>query len=184
MRSCWLWRTALSVPAFGPLELHEPIDLWAASQRFFLHPQLLAKLTLPASLTWTKVSFQAANQALVAAQRGVYAFVVRSEFADLPPHGYVMYMGITGKEAAARTLRIRYGDYLKHQKLRRPKKRVGVHNMLTIWRDCLYFYFAPVPLGIELGIIEIALNDCLVPPFVQDDFSAEVRTAKIAAGLR
>jgi hypothetical protein len=174
----------LSVPAFGPLELHEPIDLGRCAQRFFPHPKLLGKLTLPTKLSWTPVAFKPENKEHIATERGVYAFVVKSDFDDLPPHGYVMYMGITGQESEKRSLRVRYNDYLLHQKRPRPKKRVGIHHMLNLWKDCLYFYFAPVPAPHDLGAIEVALNDCLVPPFVQDDFSAEVRQAKIAAGLR
>ena len=164
----------MSVPAFGPLELHEPLDLTSCTQRFFLHPKLLATLSLPTNLSWSPVPFKPESKSLVATQRGVYAFVVKSAFSDLPIHGYVMYMGITGKSSEARTLRVRYNDYLVHQKLARPKKRIGIHNMLNLWKDCLYFYFAPVPQPHDLSAIEIALNDCLVPPFVQDDFSAEV----------
>lgn len=139
---------------------------------------------LPTKLRWIPIPFTSNNKKLVAAKRGVYAFVVKSEFSDLPTHGYVMYMGITGNDSEARNLRIRYSDYLIHKKLIKPKKRIGIHHMLNIWTDCLYFYFAPVPRPHDLGAIEIALNDCLVPPFVRDDFSAEVRGAKAAAGLR
>lgn len=174
----------MSVPAFGPLELHEPIDLLTLSQRFFLHPELLATLSLPVSLKWTPVLFRPNNKSLVAARRGVYAFIVKGEFPDLPTHGYVMYIGITGKISQARTLKIRYNDYLLQQQAPRPKKRVGIHHMLNIWRDRLYFYYAPISNNVDLGAIEIALNDCLVPPFVQDDFSAKVRRAKKAVGLR
>jgi hypothetical protein len=144
----------------------------------------MAKLTLAVNLTWDRVPFDSAHQKHVAKQRGVYAFIIRSNFADLPPHGYVMYIGITGITSKTRTLDVRYGEYLKHQKVVKSKKRTGINHMLRIWRDCLHFFYAPLAPGIDLKQLEIALNDCLIPPFVQNDFSATIKDAKKAAGLR
>lgn len=133
---------------------------------------------VPASpLNWSYVKFEAANQLAVPDVRGIYAFVV--QFQDhaqlpiaLPPHGYIMYAGVTGEVAVNRTLRDRYGDYLRDQK--RPKRR-SIWLMLNRWKDDLYFHYAPVDAAFDLGAAEDALNDAIIPPYVTQDFSAEVR---------
>lgn len=133
---------------------------------------------VPASpLAWSYVKFEVGNRTAVPEQRGIYAFIV--QFQDngqlpiaLPPHGYVMYAGVTGEVAAGRTLRDRYGDYLRDQK--RPKRR-SIWLMLNRWKEDIYFHYAPVDANFDLGAAEDALNDAIIPPYVTQDFSAEVR---------
>lgn len=128
-------------------------------------------------LAWDKVRFTPENKANVPAQRGIYAFIV--QFQDhqvlpiaLPPHGYVMYAGITGEKAEDRTLFDRYGDYVRDQK--RPK-RYSIYSMLNKWKEDMFFHFAAVGPEFDLGAAETALNDAMIPPYVTNDFSAEVR---------
>jgi hypothetical protein len=83
-----------------------------------------------------------------------------------------MYAGITGFLAQNRTLRDRFGDYLRDQ--RRPK-RVPIWSMLNKWSDDLFFHYSVVENPDELGKIKIALNDAIIPPYVSNDFSAGVR---------
>lgn len=128
-------------------------------------------------LQWQSVRFGAATINNVPEQRGIYAFVV--QFQDhsivpiaLPSHGYVMYGGIAGHVGASRTLRDRFRDYLRDQ---RRAKRVQIWSMLNKWRDDLFFHFSVVSDTTDLGTMEYALNDAIIPPYVTNDFSAEVR---------
>ena len=153
-------------------------------QRFILHPEQLNGFDMLPDLTWLCVRFSPDNADSVSDTRGAYAFVIKSAHPALPPHGYVTYIEITGSEAEQRTLQIRYREYLRHQRLTRVKRRVGVNNMLRLWQDCLYFYYATISRPTDLRDLELALNDCLIPPFVTDDFSPTIRAAKAAFELR
>ncbi|APZ97619.1 hypothetical protein BWQ93_03295 [Sphingopyxis sp. QXT-31] len=90
-----------------------------------------------------------------------------------PPHGYIMYIGITGEEALHRTLNDRFYEYLKEQ---RRNKRPKVHYMLAKYSDDLFFNYVPIADDtFDLGQLEADLNDAIIPPVVEKDFSAEVR---------
>ena len=73
-------------------------------------------------------------------KRGVYAFAVCQDSKVLPPHGYILYIGIAGKDSN-RPLRERYKDYLNAGKIR---KRSGIARMIGDWHQVLRFFFAPV----------------------------------------
>lgn len=146
-------------------------------QNVILMPQQWRSFVPPEPLAWDKVKFTPENKANVPEQRGIYAFVVQFEDPDvlpiaLPPHGYVMYGGVTGDKALDRTLVDRYREYVREQ--RRPK-RFSIWSMLNKWRNDIYFHFAAVGPNFDLGAVETALNDAIIPPYVTTDFSAEVR---------
>jgi hypothetical protein len=148
-------------------------------QHFTLWPEHLMGMKIPVTLQWQSVQFLPANQDGVSPLRGIYAFVIQHPNTDLPPHGYVAYVGITGNAADRRTLQVRFGEYLRDQQ---SLDRLAVSRMLRKWRDCLYFHFAEVPdKKIDLSTIEKAVNDALIPPFSTQDFSAEIRQAKNVA---
>ena len=146
-------------------------------QRFVLDPARWRGFVPVPPLNWQSVRFSAEARADIPQQRGIYAFVL--QFQDhvngplpLPMHGYILYAGITGHIGAERTLRDRYGDYLRDK--RRAKRR-RIHHMLNLWPDDLYFHYSVVDDAVELDKLELALNDAMIPPFVTNDFSAEVR---------
>lgn len=144
---------------------------------FVISPKQLRKFTTRAVLTWGKVKFTPSNRASIPTDRGIYAFVAEHNENQLPPHGYVMYVGISG-DKSSHNLRRRYGDYLREKRI---KKRAGIHYMLNKWGTCLYFHFAVVnDRRISLLNLEKAMSDALVPPFSQNDFSAEIREARRA----
>ncbi|HET9637666.1 MAG TPA: hypothetical protein VFP12_00495 [Allosphingosinicella sp.] len=152
-------------------------QLKSFQQNVILAPEQWQSFAPLMALEWQAVRFGADTQATVPESRGIYAFIV--QFQDhsllplaLPPHGYVMYCGITGRRGSQRTLRERYGDYLKEQ--RRPK-RFSLWSMLNKWQNDLFFHFSPIADVVDLDATEIALNDAIIPPYVTNDFSAEVR---------
>ena len=152
-------------------------DLKNFQQRVILSPDQWSGFVPDPPLNWQAVRFGGINSSHIPEARGIYAFVV--QFQDntiaptlLPQHGYIMYAGITGHDAATRTLRDRFGDYLKDQ--RRPK-RLSIHSMLNKWKDHLFFHYSTVADGVPLDQLELALNDAVIPPYVTNDFSAEIR---------
>jgi len=134
-----------------------------------------SRVTTP--LTWTFLSFTEANRTNVPLAAGVYAFVVRHENNHFPAHGFIMYIGITGANANGRTLRDRYGDYLREQK---KKKRPRIHYMLTKYKQDIHFAYCATDPAVNLETLELDLNDAIIPPAVSKDFTAEIRQLRKA----
>lgn len=147
-------------------------ELKSHKLEFCLRPASWRSFRVPPVLRWKEVKFEPASRTLIPQSRGVYAFIAQPEGPGLPPHGYLMYVGITG-DATSRTLRTRYGDYLVEQKV---LKRANIHFMLKNWAGHLRFSFAPVlDRRYSLRSLEKKLCDALIPPFNSNDFSAELR---------
>ena len=151
--------------------------LQSYQQRVVLHPRRWRSFKPANPLTWKSVRFGSGTAQDVPQQRGIYTFVVHFQDYNLgplvlPTHGYVLYGGITGDRAKHRTLRDRFQDYLREKK---RGKRVNVHRMLTTWPQDLFFYYAVVNQNTDLRALELALNDAIIPPFVENDFSAAIR---------
>lgn len=148
---------------------------------FVLSPQLLrARFTLP-NLTWHAVRFgdEAALSDVPDNRRGVYAFVLQQESQVLPPHAYVLYIGMAGR-TPSRSLRDRYCEYLRASQLIR---RAQIARMIATWHDVLTFYFAPVEENVttdQLLQLERQLNSALVPPFSERDLDAEIKRQRRA----
>ena len=112
-------------------------------------------------------------------QRGLYAFVIADERTFLPTHGYLMYIGISGRRSS-RSLRARYGDYFKQsQVVRRP----AIKRMIVKWHAILRFHFAPVDDDVsseELEAMEERLNAAFVPMCSKDDIEADMKEMRAA----
>jgi len=132
------------------------------------------------SLTWQSIKYGEAEVDQVPDdRRGVYAFALCQQSAVLPPHGYVLYIGIAGRKSQ-RSLRARYKDYLNEKKV---KKRSRIARMIGTWHDVLRFYFVPVDdtfKSAELEKLEKQLNTALMPPFSEGDLEAETKKKRRA----
>ena len=135
---------------------------------------------IPNPLAWNSVSYGNEERNRVPAdKRGVYAFAVSMNNGKLPPHGYILYMGIAGKDSE-RSLRARYGDYFSPSKVR---KRPRIARMIGTWHQVLHFFYAPVDDDVsndELKALEIRLNTALMPPFSEGDLEAEIKQKRRA----
>lgn len=128
----------------------------------------------PIGLDWQCVKFERDSAIKIPTEKGVYAFVVEPRIAQLPSHGYVMYIGETGHKSK-RHLRKRFGDYLYDKE--RPKRSL-IHSMLTRWEDYLYFYYVEVkPSQMDIKQLEQRLLDTFTPPYSQKGYSAEIGDA-------
>lgn len=152
-------------------------ELKIYAKDFTLSPKQLRTFSTTAKLDWKKVKFTPGNHKSVPVARGIYAFVVEHNVSQLPPHGYVMYVGITG-DTGKHNLRRRYGNYLRDKLV---DKRAGIHYMLNNWAASIYFHYAVVAdKRYRLATLETNMTDALIPPYNSKDFSAEVRKAKKA----
>jgi hypothetical protein len=147
-------------------------ELKVDMQSFLVSPTRWRTSRVSVPLIWTFLPFTGANRARVPEQAGIYAFIVRHANNHFPEHGFIMYIGITGADANGRTLRARYGEYLREQ---RTEKRPKVHYMLTKYSDDIQFAYSVPDANIDLGQLELDLNDAIIPPVVVKDFTAEIR---------
>lgn len=148
---------------------------------FTLSPSLIiANDYVVNQLSWSSVKYgEAEIQKIPDDKRGVYAFVVYQPSDVLPPHGYVLYIGIAGKDSN-RTLRERYRDYLNSKKV---MKRTKIAMMIGNWHEVLRFFYAPVDDALsseDLQKLELQLNTALLPPYSDRDMVAEVREMRRA----
>ena len=156
-----------------PLDfVKETDELQSFALRFVLSPTQWAEFNCPAILAWHRVKFEPPNSSHVPETTGIYAFVVEHPDSQFPPHGYVMYIGITRSDGGG-TLRKRFSNYIGEKRgLKRPK----LHYMLNKWSSQLYFHYAEMA-DTECDILDLERRFCdaLLPPFNQNDFSAKIR---------
>jgi hypothetical protein len=144
---------------------------------FLLSPRIWRRFATSAKLDWDYVQFTKGNRAEIPTSRGVYVFIVECCESQFPPHGYIMYVGITGNTKRGRNLRARYSEYLRGVK---QEKRERVRWMLNKFRKELYFHFAVISdHRRSLTRLETALLDALHPPCNRKDFSGgQIKTAR------
>ena len=144
----------------------------------YLSPQRLMKNELQFnSLSLDSIGFDNSAELLKVPddKRGIYAFAICHMSDVLPPHGYILYIGIAGHDSK-RSLRDRYKDYLNE---RTVQKRDRIARMIGTWYEVLRFYFAPVGDDLssdDLKKIERQLNTALLPPFSVGDIDADVKS--------
>jgi hypothetical protein len=160
-------------------DLLDRTDSYKAGEHgFFLDVGSWRKFTSSAALTWQRVKFWPSAKASIPTERGIYVFTIEVEGLSLPPHGYILYIGITGNTSAA-NLRTRYGQYLRN--LIKEDGRPRVFYMLKRWRDDLVFNFVPVAdTAVDLAEIEKSFINAVRPPVNEADFDADIADPKKA----
>ena len=145
--------------------------------------KLMADEYVVPALAWDSISYGDAELDRVPAdRRGVYAFVVCQNNNVLPRHGYVLYIGMAGRDSE-RPLRDRYKDYLNTKKV---MKRPRIAKMIGTWHQVLRFFFAPVDDTVspeDLKALEKQLNTAIIPPCSVGDIEADIRQKRSAFGL-
>lgn len=161
-------------------EVHDEIGRYRLED-FILSP---AKLQFNAfcvpDLVWQSIPYGDADIEQVPDDKpGLYAFALCKQSAILPPHGYVLYIGITGTKPG-RNLRRRYREYLN---VKSVKKRPRIARMIGNWHQVLRFYYVSVettfPVN-DLKKLEKQLNTALMPPFSVGDLEAETKRKRSA----
>ena len=128
------------------------------TREFTLSPELWNTLDIQCNLNWTRVKFeeQLASQ-VPNRSMGVYAFVLEPGIANLKL-AYLLYIGKT-----TRNFRVRFREYLRKQQDSKPK-RLHVKQMLTMWPDNLWFYYAPIEDMSIVKPVEANLIGAFKPP--------------------
>ncbi len=129
-------------------------------------------------LDWEKVRFNESHHASVPKVRGIYVFTVELAPSDLPIHGYIMYVGITGHDSKANLYK-RYSQYLRQ--LKNQDGRPAVYYMLDNWCDDLFFNYVAIPdKAVDLSELEKSIINAIIPPVNKRDLEAEITSAKAA----
>ena len=158
------------------------MDIAKFTFRVTLSPEkLMADEHAIPALVWDSISYNNDDELdkVPADRRGVYAFAVCQDSDVLPPHGYVLYVGIAGRDSN-RPLRERYKDYLNEKKV---LKRERISRMIGAWHQVLRFFFAPVEDAIsseDLKALEKQIATALMPPFSKGDIEANIRRKRRA----
>lgn len=149
---------------------------------FVLPPRGLSRENYALSdLVWHSIQYNdpTAFDSVPDDKAGLYAFAIRGPNAALPPHGYIVYVGIVGY-ASNRSLRDRYKEYLS---VHHVIKRERIARMIRSWHEVLTFYFAPVASTVapeELAQMERQLNSTLIPPFAVKDLDSNIKKQRRA----
>lgn len=124
-------------------------------------------------LVWQSRPFITNSRATIPGDPGFYCFVVANAAASLPAVFFPLYAGETDN------LKRRFGDYLREKTS--PSGRVQVRKFLNVFSGEVAFAFAPYNSDtVTRRSIEKELNDALMPPYSQKDFSAAVKRKKAA----
>lgn len=113
-------------------------------------------------------------------KRGIYAFTISWLGDVLPPHGYVLYVGIAGRDSW-RSLRARYKDYLNPKKVCKERQRLAY--AFGNWRRVTRFYFAAIDDAVttdQLKMLEEQINTALLPRYSTGDVEAETKKMRRA----
>ena len=124
-------------------------------------------------LNWQSRPFIRNGSATIPAEPGFYCFVVANAAPSLPAVFFPLYAGET------ENLNRRYSDYLREKSSLRG--RLQVRKFLNIFSNEVAFAFAPYASDTPTRrSVEKELNDALMPPYSQKDFSANVKRKKAA----
>lgn len=146
------------------------------------YPQRWKRFSSTHKLVWQSITFSKANRRHVPKEPGIYCFVVGHTLKSLPPVGYPLYAGVVGtskKKTGDRTLRDRFGEYMRERD--NPRGRLHVRKFLRVFDGELVFFYAPWRVKpANLLKTEKLLNDALMPPYSVKDFTATTRAQRNA----
>lgn len=117
-------------------------------------------------LRWHSVVLTSDCRSDVPATTGVYSLVLQPQIAGHPGSSYLMYVG------KARNLRVRFGDYLTTERVRRQK----IVRVLELYSGHLTFFYSTIDENV-LDDMEEELINAFIPP-CNSRFNADVQRAR------
>ncbi|WP_038160117.1 hypothetical protein [Verrucomicrobium sp. BvORR106] len=108
-------------------------------------------------LDWKSIQAKKQNKGQLPNAQGVYAFVVRPDNVNIAWCGYILYVGKT----EAQSFQTRFQQYFDEVNASKPRFWVG--EMLKLWENNLYYYFAALSEK-DAGKAEDELLEALMPP--------------------
>lgn len=153
------------------VDFKEQGDLKLHVRKFFLYPDYWKERSnsIGTSLNWRRVKFNKSNTKNIPQKEGVYCFVVIPTYKNFFEIRYLFYVGMT-----KRTLYERYCEYLDEQG-GKGKPRKKIFEMLKLYSDCLYFYYANIQKKSFVKKCETILLNTFVPPINTDIPKAKIK---------
>lgn len=150
-------------------EAKGPIDFWKQHTiNAILWPLAWKNANVGFPLQWKRIEFCRKNIDQIPNSPGVYAFSISIKNSIIPSQGTIVYFG------QASCLKSRYKDYIGERT--RGSKRIKFGILFKLWPDDIDFTFTTIDdQSYSLDEVEKALNDAVIPHFVTNDFSAEIR---------
>ena len=173
-----------------PIDIVLPIDpdpqkgglaLQPFRYKVMLSPDLWNSYTEEVPLKWERVRFDKSEKAKVPSDRnGVYSFVVESKVADHWANSYLFYVGQVNRKAGK--LRARFLEYFveRDRDGASAYKREKVKRILEIYREHLWFCFAPVDDESKIEEVETRLINAFVPWANTEGYTATLRASMSA----
>lgn len=126
-------------------------------RKFCIWERQFKKYQSNTPLNWKCIPAKKGNAPSLPERQGVYAFVVKSQIANLSWSGYILYVGMTEKQ----TFSERFAQYFAETK--RAKPRYWIKEMFQLWKKHLFYYYAETSVG-DAKKIEDDLLEALLPP--------------------
>ncbi len=147
----------------GQLKLH--------IRKFLLYPPYWTDINnqFNYNLNWKSVKFNRRNLKRLPNQKGIYCFVVIPDYPNFFQSKYLFYIGQT-----TRTLKERFKEYLDDQG-GNGKPRPKIYEMLSLYRDHLYFYYSTILSNSQIDEVEEKLLNTFVPHINTDIPIAKIK---------
>ena len=141
-------------------------------RKFLLFPEFWndSSNRLPSNLRWAKLRFLKSNASKIPLRTGIYCFVVVPNYPNLVETRYLFYCGMT-----TRTLRTRFNDYINEQAGKPKKTRKKIYQMLNLYKDNIFFYYASIPSKRTLTSCEAKILNTFVPQVNTDIPRARIK---------
>lgn len=161
--------------------LQETDNIKIHKEEAVLYPKLWTRYKNSRGLNWKALPFNKATRPKVPRTQGIYAFIVHPAVSDLPPNGWLFYIGEVGAtDSAARTFWKRYDEYLGElDKTKRPK----LSMLLERYKGYVHFYYCELdPVSVDLKALEAELITAAWPYANIKDFHVQYGQVRRAFG--
>lgn len=147
----------------GQLKLH--------IRKFLLYPIYWTDINnhFNYKLNWKSIKFNKRNLRRLPDKKGIYCFVVIPNYPNFFKNIYLFYVGQT-----TRTLKERFREYINDQ-AGKGKPRPKIFEMLSLYKDCLYFYYASINSESQIDEVEKKLLNSFVPHINTDVPIAKIK---------
>jgi len=127
-------------------------------ERMILSPVSWKGFKTSLTLNWTTVKYEKSQTHTLPNSQGVYTFIVKPGIANHPECSYLLYVGKTEKQ----TFRKRFSQYFIEEK--KPKGRQHIKQMAKLWKNNLWYCYAPISNLSLIETVEDGLIEAFVPP--------------------
>jgi len=140
-------------------------------RRFLLYPNHWENKTnhYNIKLNWRSIKFTKSNKSKLSNSCGVYCFIVKPKVPNFIETRYLFYIGQT-----TRSFPKRYQEYLEDQE-GKGKPRPKVFEMLKLYKDSLYYYYAEIKQSHKIDEVEKKLLNTFVPHINTDIPRAKIK---------